>query len=89
MGSIHRVMDFSMTTSAITVVLFQFWLTRLIKHRPPFLMMAFGTIFYVIGFVLFGIVTTLCFVRAQHRDHYHRRDDRCSHQPGPGGRLCT
>src|SRR5215208_935198 len=49
---------FLMTTSAITVVLFQFWLTRLIKHRPPFLMMAFGTIFYVIGFFLFGIVTT-------------------------------
>jgi len=49
---------FLMTTSAITVVLFQFWLTRLIKYRPPFLMMAFGTIFYVIGFVLFGIVTT-------------------------------
>src|SRR5690242_3811744 len=49
---------FLMTTSAITVVLFQFWLTRLIKHRPPFLLMAFGTIFYVIGFVLFGIVTT-------------------------------
>ncbi len=47
-----------MTTSAVTVVLFQFWLTRSIKHRPPFLMMAFGTIFYVIGFVLFGVVTT-------------------------------
>jgi MFS family permease len=49
---------FLMTTSAITVVLFQFWLTRKIKHRPPFLLMAFGTIFYVIGFLLFGIVTT-------------------------------
>jgi MFS family permease len=49
---------FLMTTSAITVVLFQFWLTRSIKHQPPFLMMAFGAIFYVIGFVLFGIVTT-------------------------------
>src|SRR6266498_1643604 len=49
---------FLMTTSAITVVLFQFWLTRNIKNRPPFLMMAFGTIFYVIGFTLFGIVTT-------------------------------
>jgi MFS family permease len=48
-----------MTTSAVTVVLFQFWLTRQIKHRPPFLMMAFGTIFYVIGFVLFGVFTTL------------------------------
>jgi MFS family permease len=49
---------FLMTTSAITVVLFQFWLTRNIKHLPPFLMMAFGTIFYMIGFALFGIVTT-------------------------------
>ncbi len=49
---------FLMTTSAITVVLFQFWLTRQIKHRPPFLMMAFGTVFYVIGFVLFGVFTT-------------------------------
>jgi MFS family permease len=48
-----------MTTSAVTVVLFQFWLTRSIKHRPPFLMMAFGTVFYVIGFLLFGVFTTL------------------------------
>jgi MFS family permease len=49
---------FLMSTSAITVILFQFWLTRSIKHQSPFLMMAFGTIFYVIGFTLFGIVTT-------------------------------
>ena len=49
---------FLMTTSAITVVIFQFWLTRQIKHRPPFLMMAFGTVFYAIGFLLFGIVGT-------------------------------
>ena len=49
---------FLMTTSAITVVLFQFWLTRTLKHRPPFLLMAFGTVFYMIGFFLFGILTT-------------------------------
>jgi len=47
-----------MMTSAITVVLFQLWLTRTIKHRPPFLMMAFGTVFYAVGFFLFGIFTT-------------------------------
>jgi MFS family permease len=47
---------FLMTTSAITVVIFQFWVSRLIKVRPPFLMMAFGTIFYMIGFALFGVV---------------------------------
>ena len=46
-----------MTTSAITVVLFQFWVSRLIKKRPPFLLMAFGTVFYMIGFVLFGVFT--------------------------------
>lgn len=49
---------FLMTTSAITVVLFQFWVSRVIKYRPPFLMMAIGTLFYMIGFALFGVVTT-------------------------------
>jgi MFS family permease len=33
---------FLMTTSAITVILFQFWLTRTIKHLPPFLMMDYN-----------------------------------------------
>ncbi|HEX5836338.1 MAG TPA: MFS transporter [Anaerolineales bacterium] len=47
---------FLMTTSAITVILFQFWVTRVIKHRPQFLMMALGTFFYMIGFTLFGMV---------------------------------
>jgi MFS family permease len=48
---------FLMTTSAITVIIFQFWITRVIKHRPPFLMMALGTIFYMIGFTMFGFVS--------------------------------
>ncbi len=48
---------FLLTTSAITVILFQFWVTRLIKHRPPFLMMAIGTAFYVLGFGMFGFVS--------------------------------
>jgi MFS family permease len=47
---------FLMSTSAITVILFQFWVTRRIKRRPPFLMMALGTVFYMIGFGLFGFV---------------------------------
>lgn len=47
---------FLMSTSAITVILFQFWVTRRIKHRPPFLMMALGTLFYMVGFGLFGFV---------------------------------
>jgi len=48
---------FLMTTSAITVIIFQFWVSRIIKYRPPFLMMAIGTVFYMIGFTLFGVVT--------------------------------
>ncbi|MCO6451466.1 MAG: MFS transporter [Caldilineales bacterium] len=47
---------FLMTTSAITVILLQFWVTRRIKHSPPFLMMAFGTVFYMVGFSMFGFV---------------------------------
>lgn len=47
---------FLLTISAITVILFQFTVTRLIKRRPPFLMMAFGTVFYMIGFSMFGWV---------------------------------
>jgi MFS family permease len=48
---------FLLTSSAITVILFQFWITRRIKRRPPFLMMALGTLFYMVGFGLFGIVS--------------------------------
>ncbi len=47
---------FLLTTSGITVILLQFTVTRRIKRRPPFLMLAVGTIFYVIGFSMFGIV---------------------------------
>jgi MFS family permease len=48
---------FLLTTSAIIVILFQFTITRLIKHRPPFLMMAIGTVFYMLGFGMFGLVS--------------------------------
>ncbi len=56
---------FLLTSSAITVVLFQFWVTRVIKDRPPFVMMALGTVFYAIGFSMFGLVSAyLLFVLA-------------------------
>lgn len=48
-----------LSTSAITVIIFQFWTTRQIKRYPPFLMMALGAIFYAIGFSLFGVFATL------------------------------
>jgi MFS family permease len=46
-----------LTSSAITVICFQFWTMRAIKRKPPFLMMALGTLFYLIGFGLFGVVS--------------------------------
>ena len=48
---------FLLTASAITVILFQFQTTRLIKKYPAFLMMALGVFFYMIGFGMFGFVT--------------------------------
>lgn len=47
---------FLLTASAIIVILFQFSVTRYIKKKPPFNIMAIGTIFYMIGFSLFGLV---------------------------------
>jgi MFS family permease len=46
-----------MSSSAVTVILFQFWVTRKIKSRAPFLLMAAGTLFYMIGFSMFGFVS--------------------------------
>ncbi len=48
---------FLLTTSALTVIFLQFWTTRRIKHAPPFLLMAFGTLFYMVGFSMFGFVS--------------------------------
>jgi MFS family permease len=48
---------FLLTSSAIVVILFQFSMTRVIKKRPPFKMMAFGTLFYMLGFGMFGFVS--------------------------------
>jgi MFS family permease len=48
---------FLMSSSAITVILFQFWISGVIKKRPPFLMLALGTLFYMLGFSMFGLVS--------------------------------
>jgi MFS family permease len=50
---------FIMSSSAVTVVIFQFSVSRLIKHYPPFLMMATATFFYMIGFTMYGFVATI------------------------------
>ncbi len=48
---------FLLTCSAITVVLFQFWITRRLKRFPPFALMAGGTVLYAAGFGMFGFVS--------------------------------
>jgi MFS family permease len=48
---------FVLTSSAITVILFQFWVTRRVKKYPPMLMMALGSAFYLVGFSMYGFVT--------------------------------
>jgi MFS family permease len=47
---------FLLTSSAITVVICQFWVSRRVKNYPPMLMMALGSAFYVVGFSMFGFV---------------------------------
>ncbi|MBP9675397.1 MAG: MFS transporter [Anaerolineaceae bacterium] len=47
---------FLLSSSAIVVILFQFSMTRWIKKKPAFKMMALGTLFYMLGFSMFGFV---------------------------------
>ena len=46
-----------LSLNAGMVVLFQFWVTRRVDHRPPMLMMALGTAFYVVGFSMYGFTS--------------------------------
>lgn len=47
---------FLLTASAIIVILFQFSVTRWIKTKAPFIMLAVGTLFYMFGFTMFGFI---------------------------------
>ncbi len=50
-----------MSANALLVVLMQFWVTRRTKVQPPLLMMALGSAFYLVGFTMFGVVSTYFF----------------------------
>jgi len=45
-----------MTLNAGMVVLFQFMITRRISKHPPMLILALGSLFYVVGFGMYGFV---------------------------------
>jgi MFS family permease len=42
--------------SGLEVVLFQIWISRLIRKYSPFLMMMLGSLFFMVGFTMFGFV---------------------------------
>lgn len=56
-GTSPQGYGFLLTASAITVILLQFPISNRIKFKPPFLVMAAGTVFYMIGFSMFGFVS--------------------------------
>jgi MFS family permease len=45
--------------NALMVVLFQFWITKRISKFAPMKMMAFGTLFYMIGFGMYGFISEI------------------------------
>ncbi|MFX1571251.1 MAG: MDR family MFS transporter [Promethearchaeota archaeon] len=46
-----------LSMNALIVVIFQFWITRKISKYSPMKMMAFGTIFLMIGFGMYGFIS--------------------------------
>ncbi|RPJ24549.1 MAG: MFS transporter [Chloroflexi bacterium] len=46
-----------LSITGLEVVLFQFWISRLIRYRPPFLMMMLGAGIFAVGIFLYGIVS--------------------------------
>ena len=46
-----------LSITGLEVVLFQFWISRMIRHRPPFMMMMLGAGIFAIGFFMYGMVT--------------------------------
>jgi MFS family permease len=49
---------FMMTFGGLMVVLFQFSISRWLRRRPPFAMMALGALFFMVNFTMIGMVST-------------------------------
>ena len=47
-----------MSANAFTVVLFQFWISARMKKHPPMLGLVLGVGFYLVGLMMYGIVST-------------------------------
>ena len=54
-----------LSIAGLEVILFQIWISRTIRKYPPFMTMLFGTLFFIAGFTLIGLVrSVLMFVLA-------------------------
>jgi MFS family permease len=48
-----------LSIAGLEVILFQIWISRTIRKYPPFLTMLFGTLFFIAGFTLIGLVRSV------------------------------
>jgi MFS family permease len=46
-----------LSITGLEVVLLQFWISRMIRYRPPFLMMTLGAGIFAVGVFMYGMVT--------------------------------
>jgi MFS family permease len=55
-GIDSRSYGIMLAISGLEVVLFQIWISRVIRKYPPFLMMMLGALFFMAGFTMIGLV---------------------------------
>jgi MFS family permease len=48
-----------LSIAGLEVILFQIWISRIIRKYPPFLIMVFGTLFFIAGFTMIGLVKSV------------------------------
>ena len=48
-----------LSIAGLEVILFQIWISRTIRKYPPFMTMLFGTLFFITGFTLIGLVRSV------------------------------
>jgi MFS family permease len=54
----ERYWGYILSLNAGMVVVMQFWISRKVEAMPPFMVLTLGTLFYVIGFGMYGYVAT-------------------------------
>ena len=66
---LSRVLDYpewgygyALSLNAGMVVVLQFWFTRRVKGKAPMLVIAFGAVFYMIGFAMYGFVVSYAMI---------------------------